>query len=48
MNYRKEEINSILFLEMSIICDEKRWGVGKNIWMQLYLQLCIFSELCTQ
>lgn len=28
MDYRNEEINSILFLEMSITCDEKLWEAG--------------------
>jgi len=44
MNYRNEEINSIWLLEMSVACDEKLWGDGQNIWIQLYLQLCILSQ----
>lgn len=40
MNYRNEEINSTLFLEMSITCDEKLWGAGAE-----YVNTVIFTTL---
>lgn len=40
MNHRNEEINSILFLEMSITCDEKLWGARAE-----YMDTVIFTTL---
>lgn len=40
MKYRNEEINSRLFLEMSITCDENLWGLRAE-----YMDTAIFTTL---
>lgn len=40
MNYRNEEINSRLFLKMSITCNENLWGARAE-----YMDTVIFTTL---